>query len=433
MVMQAIPDRVPVPQEAGSTFYESLVDSLPFSVYRIDRDGHVIFANSAFLDILGVDRDVALGRSIYDFFPKRLASEQRQDDERILTTGLPIDKIAEDAEEAGGPRHYRREMKLPVGSPAGDVVGVQGILWDVTEQMRAQADLRESEERFNLFMDTLPAAVFIKSEDSTTLYCNRYMADIIGARNWRGKSVRDHFPPELAEKMIADDRRSIEAGYIVTEEHVPNADGQIHLYQTHKFAIPREGLPPLLGGIALDITERKQAEVELQRLNAQLKVLATTDQLTGLMNRRHLTDILDQEARRMVRYGKGFSVILMDIDHFKSVNDRHGHQAGDEVLVQISGILAGHVRAVDSAGRWGGEEFLVICPETTLDGAANLAELMRQRIEQHDFAIPAAISASFGVAASQPSMTAEALMKAADDALYRAKAMGRNRVVSTTQ
>jgi PAS domain S-box-containing protein len=131
-------------------------------------------------------------------------------------------------------------------------------------QLKQREDaLRENEERFRLFMDALPAAAFIKDETSTTLYCNQYMADIIGAREWLGRSVFDLFPHPVAEKMLTEDRRALEVGSSVTEEYVQGVDGQIRLYETHKFRLPRPSMPPLLGGIGLDITLRKQAEIEL--------------------------------------------------------------------------------------------------------------------------------------------------------------------------
>ncbi|MDZ4202736.1 MAG: PAS domain S-box protein, partial [Gallionella sp.] len=124
--------------------------------------------------------------------------------------------------------------------------------------------LKASENRFSLFMEYLPGAAFIKDEDGTTLYANRYMMDIVGARAWQGKSTRDIFAPEVAEKMIADDCRAIAAGHAITEEEIPTTDGRLRHYVTYKFRILNPGKPHLLGGIALDITERKQADDALR-------------------------------------------------------------------------------------------------------------------------------------------------------------------------
>lgn len=403
--------------------YKALLDEIPVGVYRIDREGRLTYTNKPLRTMLGIDHASALGQVIYDFFPDHVAINQRKDDEWVMATGLPIQKTP-----STGERQYRREAKSCIRNTLGQISGVQAILWDASEIMSAHAELKESEERFNLFMDTLPAAAFIKDENSTTLYLNRYMLDIVGAQMWLGKDAHDIFPKEIAEKMIADDRHSLALGRVMLEEDVPGADGVIRSYQTHKFAIPRQGMSPLLGGIAIDITERKHAERELQTLNARLEILATTDQLSGLANRRSINDKLHYEIGLLKRYGNIFSVILMDIDHFKSINDNYGHQAGDRVISQLGGLLNGNVRAIDSAGRWGGEEFLIVCPGTDQTGAIDLAEMMRQRVEQHDFGLPTGVTASFGVAVSKPGHSVDDLMKSVDDALYQAKTT-RNRVI----
>lgn len=361
---------------------------------------------------------------IYDFFPESVAANQRKDDQWVMATGQSISQTP-----ATGERQYRRETKSAIRNAQGVITGLQAFYWDATELMLAHADLKESEVRFNLFMDKLPAAAFMKDEDSTAIYCNRYMLDIIGAKTWMGKDVHSIFPKELAEKMIADDRRSLQAGYTVLEEDVPCADGKTRAYQTHKFAIPRVGMAPLLGAIAIDISERRQVELELKALNVRLEILATTDQLSGLANRRRISEVLNDMMDQFNRYGRTFAVILIDIDHFKLINDSYGHQVGDRVITELGALLTSHVRTVDAAGRWGGEEFLIVCPESNQSGATELAELMRQRIEHHDFGIARAITASFGVAVSRPGLTANDLMKTVDDLLYRAKET-RNSVAS---
>lgn len=167
---------------------------------------------------------------------------------------------------------------------------------------------------------------------------------------------------------------------------------------------------------------------ELVEKNAELERMAVTDRLTGLFNRHRLDQILADECAREHRYGAPFAVALVDIDHFKAVNDEFGHQAGDRVLVELAGLLAQHTRHADVAGRWGGEEFLLIFRHTTLDGARTSADKLRGLIAAYPFAIVGHRTVSFGVAASGAGETPEQLLARADAALYRAKENGRNRV-----
>ncbi|ADJ62531.1 GGDEF domain-containing protein [Herbaspirillum seropedicae] len=176
------------------------------------------------------------------------------------------------------------------------------------------------------------------------------------------------------------------------------------------------------------ITGRKLAEQRVERLNEKLALLAVTDKLTGLANRMKLDEVLDNEINRADRYGKNLSLILLDIDHFKEVNDNFGHSTGDAVLVRIAEILRANVRSSDLAGRWGGEEFLLILPECDMEDAARMAEKLRLLIENYNFVPVGRRTCSFGVAAYQAGHDRTTLLTLADLALYRAKNTGRNRV-----
>lgn len=167
---------------------------------------------------------------------------------------------------------------------------------------------------------------------------------------------------------------------------------------------------------------------ELDEKNHALAILSVTDKLTGMANRRKLEATLQAELLRFRRYGKTFAILLLDVDFFKAVNDTHGHQVGDKVLVTLAGLLSSGARETDLAGRWGGEEFLVVCPETPLSMAASLAERYRSEVERRDFEEAGRLTVSFGVAASQPGDEMASLVARADQALYRAKQSGRNRV-----
>ncbi|EXJ13318.1 GGDEF domain-containing response regulator [Imhoffiella purpurea] len=177
--------------------------------------------------------------------------------------------------------------------------------------------------------------------------------------------------------------------------------------------------------LELKVAERTR---ELAEKNRELERLSATDCLTGLCNRLKLNEELERELSLAKRYGTPFSILLMDIDRFKRVNDTYGHQAGDRVLVELAGILRRSVRDTDRVGRWGGEEFLTICAETPLAGASRLAENQRAAIAAHDFPIVGGCTASFGVSEYREGDSIESLISRADAALYRAKEAGRNRV-----
>ena len=173
------------------------------------------------------------------------------------------------------------------------------------------------------------------------------------------------------------------------------------------------------------VQERTQ---ELEEKNKELERLATFDRLTGLVNRAKLDEILTAELIRSNRYGNAFGLIMADIDHFKAVNDTHGHQVGDQVLQLFARQLKHGVRDVDVSGRWGGEEFLIICPESDQQGVVTLAESLRTRIRNLDIEGVGKKTASFGVTVFEKGDTIETIVGRSDKALYIAKEAGRNRV-----
>jgi diguanylate cyclase (GGDEF)-like protein len=166
-----------------------------------------------------------------------------------------------------------------------------------------------------------------------------------------------------------------------------------------------------------------------QVLRLKMIRLSQEDHLTGLFNRRRIYELLESEIQRAARYSTEFSVILMDIDNFKSINDRLGHQAGDEALTKIAEVIRLSVRATDLLGRWGGEEFIIILPETNIGGCFSLAEKIRTRLESADLGEIGHRTASLGVTAFAEGDDLEAVIARADGALYAAKQGGRNRTV----
>ena len=172
----------------------------------------------------------------------------------------------------------------------------------------------------------------------------------------------------------------------------------------------------------------QQRMVAMEETARTMRKLANTDALTGLANRRQGEEQLARELRRAERYGRVFSVLMLDIDHFKDLNDRFGHQAGDDVLVDLSRRIDAMVRASDTVARWGGEEFLLLTPETSIGDAQRLAEMIRQHVTDNSLAGRYQVTVSLGVASYRPGDTLSSLVARSDAALYLAKRGGRNQV-----
>jgi diguanylate cyclase (GGDEF)-like protein len=188
------------------------------------------------------------------------------------------------------------------------------------------------------------------------------------------------------------------------------------------------GNKPYLLVVISDMTERIAYENALKKSEENYKMLSEFDVLTGIYNRRAYEKKLSGAINIAQRYKRPLSLIMFDIDDFKNINDILGHAAGDSVLKEIASAIKEGLRATDFFARIGGEEFIIICPETTLEMAANLAERFRAKIENYNFTIGNKITLSFGVIAFQEGSTKENLEHFVDLALYDAKSKGKNRV-----
>ena len=186
-------------------------------------------------------------------------------------------------------------------------------------------------------------------------------------------------------------------------------------------------LPSVVGSVLGSLLAR------VKILADRLEAMASTDVLTGVMNRRAVTTLLHAEMERSRRYASHISIILFDIDHFKRVNDSHGHAVGDEILCEIASLADSVSRSTDAVGRWGGEEFLLVLPETQLEDASLFAERLRGTIAE--WSSPTCelnVTCSFGVAEFVAKVDDfESLVTRADEAMYEAKETGRDRVITS--
>lgn len=300
-------------------------------------------------------------------------------------------------------------------------------LVETIEQARAEA--QAAEHFVTKLMEAVPIPLFHWSLDGAITRSNSNYAAVYGLtpETIAGKRPEELLPPEQA-RLIRLKNAELLAGpedRQVYEGDVQSGLGARH-YVVHR-ALMREtdGRPSGITGAMLDVTD----EYELRK---RLELLAATDPLTGLYNRRVFMERLDSELTRYRRYDRPASAILLDIDRFKSVNDAHGHEFGDRVLIELARLLRDGVRdGVDLPARIGGEEFAVLLPDTVSDSAAILAERLRAGFAALGFATPSGTqfyTASLGVAEFGEGDDVTSLLRRADDALYRSKRQGRNRV-----
>ena len=320
---------------------------------------------------------------------------------------------------------------------------VPSSLFDVSPVERILLSaLTDTERRFRLISDQTPALMWVADAKGERVFLNRPWAVHVGADVDRLDSV------DWREFIHADDRVAYFAmldGLIAKpkaaeiEYRLRRHDGE-YVWFFEKILPRLDNGGVFLGLIAsaTDISAIKQAEAvlssanqelerEVARRTAQIELMMLTDFLTGAGNRRLVTKRLAEEMTRSRRYGRSLSVIFIDLDHFKRINDGYGHSAGDTVLVSVAQCLHGCLRGSDLLGRFGGEEFVALLPETAIEDARQVAERMCADVASLKLAqITETVTVSAGVAEWIPGETGDALLARSDRALYRAKQEGRN-------
>jgi two-component system, cell cycle response regulator len=266
------------------------------------------------------------------------------------------------------------------------------------------------------------------------------------------QKVRDTFPDlilldvmlpdidgyEISRRLKGDDTLPYIPIILVTardstEDKVTGLDAGADDYLTKPINFPE------LEARVRSMLRIKRLQDELEEKNRELERISISDGLTGLFNHRHIHGLLNEEFERANRTGERLTVAMFDLDRFKSVNDTHGHQAGDRVLAELADILRETAREIDKLGRYGGEEFLVILPETGIDDGAVFVERVRREVARRPFDVgkdePLHMTISAGVAEYPYDVetTPEALVGSADEALYAAKTTGRNKVLRYDQ
>ena len=415
--------------------------------------GRVVYLNSVGMQMLGVWGAAALGElSVADMFhgeyreifsgdlsilwsepgmmPVRLAqSDGSAFDAQILVTPLP---------SSGAVPEYMIEAR-DISSHLRAVAALRHMNETLESQVVARTRELAEERRHALeahafvesLLEAVPNPLWWKGVDGTYRGYNRAFRDMhnIGPDEWIGLSMFETIDKSFVSASAAADAQVLSHdGRVQFEGRLTFADGQLHDVLVSKVAWHTgDDNPEGVIGVMMDITERKQMEAELRRL-------ATTDALTGIFNRRHFMATATVEADRARRHHRPLVGLMLDIDHFKRINDTYGHPVGDVAIKAMAAACAEAIRTVDTLGRLGGEEFAIVLPDTELDAALVVAERIRVAVSQ--ISIPTekgvvCFTTSIGVAQwTGDDASAEALLSRADAALYAAKTGGRNKVVA---
>lgn len=315
---------------------------------------------------------------------------------------------------------------------------------DLTNTFAKEYVIRASSLLSLLMPQTSGVGIVIKGLDGRYQLTNKVIETLLdkSASQITDLTDVDLFPPEIAAQLYEADRKIIDGAATTSDELDFLTHHGVARCRWLKFPITGSGGELLfIGSVILDISRQEhveemrlsveqlqQANQELQRTVVELDRLASTDKLTGAWNRRRLEETVTNEMDRLKRYDHPLSLLIIDIDFFKKINDEKGHAVGDQVLSELAAVVRSSLRATDSLTRWGGEEFVVLSPNTTLSTMAMLAERLRNKIATAAFPEIQTMTASIGVAECMLSESWVQWFRRADAALYRAKACGRNQV-----
>jgi len=396
--------------------------------------------------LLGISSVDMVGKTMAELFPPEFAAKITADDLAVIASG---EVLILDEEFKG--RNYT-SIKFPIKQ--GGKTLLAGYTIDITERKQAEEALRVAEADYRAIFERASVGIFRSTVDGRFLKVNRIMAEMFGYPSPEEmiddvKSIAEQIyaEPEVRRDLT---RQLTEHGEFIGFESLDRRKDGSLFWTSMNVRVAKNMAGEILyyEGFVMDITGLKQAEDALKDLNEQLNLRilqvenlqaemheqALHDPLTGLHNRRYLDETLAREITRAGRENDPISIIMIDIDHFKTINDTYGHSVGDKFLVEIANLMKNHARGSDIVCRFGGEEFLLVLPGTDINSAVKRAEEIRIRcaelILQHA-GKDLNLTMSFGVASyPEHGQAADELIIKADNAMYRSKQAGRNRVTA---
>jgi diguanylate cyclase (GGDEF)-like protein/PAS domain S-box-containing protein len=426
------------------------VDQSPASILITDLDGNIEYVNPRFTAVTGYTLDEVVGKNPRFLQSGQMPESVYQDLWRSLSAGNEWRGELVNRKK-DGTLHHESVVISPIKNPDGMESHYLAVREDITERKQAEEALRVSEARHRLVADNARDVIWTMAPDGRITYISPSIEEVRGLTPAQAmqQTIEEIHPPSsqaISLGYFTSLFTDLAAGRPLNSfrgelEYFCN-DGSTIWTEVMAHPIVSQGQLVEIIGVTRDISEHKrlvlalqqakeaaeQANAALQHANAELAKIATTDVLTGIWNRRHFLEMASTLKSQASRHGHPLSLLLLDIDHFKLINDHHGHPTGDQVLIELTRRLKQAVRGTDMLARWGGEEFVLLSPGCGANEAVRLAEKLRALVADLPFADVGCVTISLGAAELQPDETIDSLFKRVDTALYEAKAAGRNTV-----
>ena len=418
-------------------FSQTLLQAAPVFFVAINAEGKTIMVNETMLHSLGYKQEEVVGKDyLTTFVPEKNREELSKIFDKLIQLKKPTLNenfiMTKDGKELLIEWHGRS-----IFNKKSEFSYFFGLGIDITERKQVEEKLRESEERYRSIFENAVEGLFQSTPEGRFISVNPSFARMLG---YASPEELVSGTSDIAKQYYVnnEDRQRYEqlfktAGFVENFEYKVQCKDGSHIWVSDntRAIYDRDGKAARYEGYVTDITDQMQAKQELKLLNLKLKHEATHDPLTGALNRRAILDILSKELIRAKRRNTKISIGLCDIDHFKLVNDKHGHQAGDDVLCSFVKVMQNTLRPYDLLGRYGGEEFLLVMPDSTISAEEVLYERLRAKIADNKMMTRSGevrITVSIGITCSNGDDTADAMIAKADAALYRAKENGRNKL-----
>ncbi len=427
--------------KSSFNYIQAIIDNMEDPIIVIKPDYKIAYTNKKAREMTDGADPVELGLTCHEVSHHSKTPCMGKDDpcplRIILKTKSPTTMIHIHYDSEGNKKHVEIAAS-PILDNSGNVTHIIEACRNISYRKKMEGALRESEARYrSLFEQSIDAIFLIEAEGpgaGRILSANKaacklhgYTPEEISKLNIRNllTEVDASKVPERLERLLNGEKLTFEIMH-------RKKDGTIFPVDVSA-SLLLDGERKIILAVDRDVSVRKEAEMERLKLIEKLKHRSRTDGLTGILNRQYLDIRLNEEIRRAKRYGNPLSLIMLDIDNFKPINDTYGHLVGDKILITVSDIIKETIRDIDIAGRFGGDEFMIILPQTPIDVGTRVAERIRSKIEQ--FKIPLkkggfiSFTVSLGICQYHSKFKdMREFIANADKAMYSAKQNGLNRV-----